>query len=241
MIIVRGEVVNKDEANVIIKKTENGFILTHTHNGEVFEFDKAKLEFFPDIAYLTKDVWGKSVMFWQSEIGHSRDGYSSICLRKKINMMQMQMAYAMVAVDDFGQAHLLVYGNAYIDGAADSITVDSSARETGCDIFERLIPSIDKFMKHSRAKVEALARFNAVDAISGLENQIDLLTSAVAVLMAEFPVEKRPAWWDSFVSVVETHSSNKLRGDEKAISNIEIEKSKAREVQNAFFAKLTNG
>lgn len=247
MIIVRGNLVQSEsEAAFVVEKTTNGFTIRAAGNEEVpFEFDATKLEFFPDIAYVARNIWGSPVLFWQSEIGHTRDGYSSICLRKKVSMGGvnggLQTSYAMFCVDDRGTSHILVYGDTLVVGdASDAIAIEPVA-ETGCDIFERMIPGIAEFMKHSRAKVEAIARFNAVDAISGLENQIDLLTSAVAVLMAEFPVEKRPAWWDSFVSVVETHSSNRLRGGEKAISNIEIEKSKAREVQNAFFAKLTNG
>lgn len=242
MIVIRGKKVDSAaDARVIVRKTASGFSVATQGDVAPFEFDASLLEFAPDIAYLTRNVWGVPTLFWQSEIGHTRDGYSSICLRKKINMSMMQSVYAMFAVEESGESHVLTYGDTYVDGDDIPVTVDENGTETGCDIFERLVPGIELFLRHSRAKVAAIARFNAIDAISGLENQIDLLSSAVALLMAEMPAEKKPAWWDRFASVVAANSSNNLRGENKGIDNVEVEKIKARETQNAFFAKLTGG
>lgn len=244
MIIIRGNRVGVEgDAQFILTQIPNGFVVLDKQSGQSFEFDKTKLEFAPDIAYLTRNIWGAPVLFWQSEVGHTRDGYSSICLRKKINMAAMQAAYAMFCVDELGDAHAIIYGDTFVEQTTDLVEfepVDGTA--TGCDLFEAKIPGIKAFMNYSRAKVAALARFNPVDAVSGLENQIDLLTAAVKLLIEEMPADKRPAWWPAFeVAALGDNASFAMRGIDNAIGNVEAEKVKARETQNAFFAKLTNG
>lgn len=255
MIFVRGKIASEAEAHYVVMKTASGYVIRFkqsknavTQEGEPasaldrqWEFDASKVEYAPDIMYVTRDIWGNGAVFWQSEIGHNRDGYASIGLRKKIRLDDLQSCFAMVAIEENGQHHMIVYGDVCVLDDVPVTVIPPETPGTGCDIFEANIPGVREFMKHSRAKVSALARFNAVDAISGLENQIDLLTSAVAALMAEFPADKRPAWWGQFEAVVAANSSNNLRGEQKGISNVEAEKVKAREIQNTFFTKLTNG
>lgn len=241
MIIIRGNKFDEaTNASFTIKQTEAGFLLTDQRSGKAFEFDKTKLEFHPDIAYLTNNIWGAPVLFWQSEIGHTRDGYSSICLRKKINLSALQSSYAMFCVDASGEAHAIVYGDTFVeDSVTPIVTVSVDGNETGCDLFERLIPGIDGFMKHSRAKVQALARFNAVDAIAGLEYQIDLLTAAVKALVDELPAEKKPSWWPQFEAAVLSNASFNLLNELKAVQKIDEEKAKARATQVAYYQQLT--
>lgn len=244
MIIIRGNKVSAEsDAQFVLTQTLNGFVVLDKQSGQSFEFDKTKLEFAPDIAYLTRNIWGAPALFWQSEIGHTRDGYSSICLRKKINMAAVQSAYAMFCVDGSGVAHAIIYGDTFVEQVTDSVELESvNGTATGCDLFEAKVPGIKAFMNYSRAKVAALARFNPVDAVSGLENQIDLLTAAVKLLIEEMPADKRPAWWSAFeTAALGDNASFAVRGISNAISNVEAEKVKARETQNAFFAKLTNG
>lgn len=243
MIIVRGNIVaDKAQAKNIVTATPTGFLIETPDDGVVFEFDKSKLEFAPDIAYLTKNVFNKPVLFWQSELGHSRDAYSSIALRKKISMTGMQAAHATFCVDSKGVAHVVIHGDTFIendDGTA--VIVGSDICVTACDIFQEKIPEIGDFMRHSRVKVQALARFNALDAVAGLEYQVDLLTAAVKALVSELPVEKRPEWWSAFEAAVTPNASYNLIGATKAVQNIESEKVKAREGQVEYFNKLTNG
>lgn len=243
MILIRGkEVASAEEARFIVTQTENGFIVRSNELGESFEFDKTKLEFYPDIAYLSRNIWGKPVMFWQSEIGHTRDGYSSICLRKKINLMSIQMSYAMFAVGSDGIPHALIYGDTYVESAKTKIVlIDENGTETGCDIFERLVPGVGQFMAHSRAKVQALSRFNAVDAIAAIELQMDLMATALKTLVAELPADKRPAWWGAFETAVMDNASFGRFGEEAVIPKIIEEKTKARTIQNDFYNKLGGG
>lgn len=243
MIFIRGkEVSSAEEAALIVSQTENGFIVRTNGLDDVFEFDKTKLEFYPDIAYLCRDIWGKPALFWQSEIGHTRDGYSSICLRKKVNMANLQSAYAMFAVGDDGIPHVLLYGSVFVESSKTKITlIDENGAETGCDIFERLVPGIGRFMAYSRAKVQALSRFNSVDAIAAMEWQMDLMTSALKTLVAELPADKRPAWWGDFETAVLGNASFNRFGEASVIPKITEEKVKARSVQNDFYNKLTGG
>lgn len=244
MIFIRGnEAVKKEDARFILTQTENGFIIQTNGLEDAFEFDKTKLEFFPDIAYLTKNIWGQPTLFWQSEIGHTRDGYSAVCFRKKINMGALQGAYAVFAVGADGIPHVVTYGDTFVENAKTKITlVSTEGTETACDIFERNIPSISQYMTHYRAKADALSRFNAVDSIAAMEWQIDLMASALKVIVAELPADKRPAWWGDFeTSVLGNASFSRFGGEAGVIPKITEEKAKARVVQNNFYDKLTGG
>lgn len=241
MIIVRGKIVaSKAEAKYAVKKTDVGIEIETLDSGCIFSFDLSKLEFMPDIAYLTLNIYGAPVLFWQSELGHTRDAYSSIALRKKIYMNDMQAAYATFCADSNGDAHVVVHGDTFIEGD-EGVVVGGEVNETAFDIFQRLVPGIEGFVKHSRAKVAALARFNALDAIAGLEYQVDLLTAAVKALVADMPAEKRPEWWEAFENAVTPNASYNLVSANKAIDVVESEKIKARQGQVEYFNKLTNG
>jgi hypothetical protein len=243
MIIIRGsKVATLEEAERSVRVSANGYVVTerqiHPDSPvQSFEFNRTLLEFVPDIMYVTKNIWGVPTPFWQSEIGHARDGYASIALRKKIAMARLQEVIAMVAAVEGGD-HLIVYGNVFVEDDSEVTVLGHDHVGTGCDIFEQFVPAIVPFLKHTRAKQNALARFNAVDAIAGLEYQVDLMTAALKALIAANPASK-PVWWDDFEAAVLNKESTGLVGIPKAIQVVGDEKAKARATQEAYFNELT--
>jgi hypothetical protein len=203
----------------------------------VFEFDRTKLEFFPDIAYLAFDLTGEFTLFWHYELWHSRDGVSSIGVRKLIAPWAIKSPLAILPIDAEGEVHLYSEKACFV--SADVETVAVPPETASFDAIKAYVPGILSYLAYCRAKGNALARFNPVDAAAAIEYQLDFVTAAVKHLMAQSAT--KPDFWEAFENAVDPLLSFDLVGKEKALSEFALEKEKTRRNQSAYFEELNRG
>ncbi|MDR1275820.1 MAG: hypothetical protein LBL72_05490 [Candidatus Accumulibacter sp.] len=237
MILLKDRKAESDQAEFLIAPTTNGFCIEHPASGKSFEFDKTKLEFFPDIAYLAFDLKGEFTLFWHYELWHSRDGVSSIGVRKLIAPSAIKSPLAILPIDAEGEVHLYSERACFAASDVESIAVPPGT--ASFDAIKACVPGILSYLAYCRAKGNALARFNPVDAAAALEYQLDFITAAVKHLMGASAT--KPDFWEGFENAVDPLLSFDLVGEEKALSDLVIEKAKTRQNQIAYFEELNRG
>jgi hypothetical protein len=239
MIYIRGEEVAEDKADFVITETREVFGI-RWKEGNSFEFKKPRVEFGPDIAYLVFNIHDEPTLYWKSETGHTRDGLSSLSARRLVSFSELQNVKILFFVGADLSAHCYVSGAVYVAASVSPVR-ELNERESPFTVASDEVPGIAGFLKYCSAKSAALSRFNAVDAIAGLEYQLDFLTTALQTLVAKIPEGERPEWWPAFEASVNGTKSYRLIGIEKALSEISVEKTKARETQIDYYTSLTNG
>jgi hypothetical protein len=240
MLLLKYSLPTEDDAEFVIEATANGFLIQHRPTGKSFEFDKTKLEFFPDIAYLTFDMHGEFALFWHFELWHSRDALSTVSVRKFITFNALRNPPVIIFIDAEGAAHLSSDEKCFVSTPGAEI-VAVPLENVSFDAVKAHIPGILPFLAYCRAKSRALSRFNPVDAAAGIEYQLDFVYSAVKWLMERLPDDQRPSFWASFTQAVDPSLSLDLIGEEKALTEIASEKSKTRQIQTNYYSELSGG
>jgi hypothetical protein len=238
MILLKAVENDPDKAEFIVDTRENGFYIEHCKSGQTFEFDKTKLEFFPDIAYLTFNQKGEFTLFWHFELWHSRDGASSIEVRKLIPPNAVKSPLMIFPIDEDMNVHLYSDRPCYTTGKGESIVIVPEDMAS-FDAIKENISGILPYLAYCRAKGNALARFNPVDAAAALEYQLDFVYMAVKHLMAQSAT--KPDFWNAFEREVDFLLSINMVGKEKALSEFVFEKGKTRQNQMNYFAELGGG
>jgi hypothetical protein len=236
IIINQNRIADAANASVQIVETVVGFDVTIS--GQTIQFDKSKLDFAPDAAFIDINEFGQIVMYWQSELGGTRDAVSSLIVRKRVN--PAHIAEVTILVEPNKTLHVLCQHDAYAMPATGTVVVErkASSNVSPRAIIQEHLPEMVAFSERNRIKLEAIGRFNPVDAVAGLEFQLDMLTAAVKALIAKLPEADRPTWWPEFEAAVLGNSSFGLLSENVAIARILEEKTKTRANQIDYYGKL---
>lgn len=239
-IIAKQIANNQEEAAVSLEKTNTGLRITAA-NGAFFDFDVSLVQFAPDIMYMVQATDGSIRHYWYSEIVESRDAFSAILARKRINDVHAIAAFVVESIEGEVVCHCAfrdaVYiGNSVIDK---EVIVDESVELMSVKI-KRHCPGLAQFFKRGEAKQKANGSFVAVDAIVAMEQQVDMLTKVVEILAGKLPAAERPVWLDAMFAAINDHSCVDVFGVERSINNIALEKAKGRSIQSAYFSTINN-
>ena len=236
---------NSVDARVRISKTEFGFVVEADDNYR-FEFDSRLVKTVPDMMFLNRDIFGNPAFTWLSETASCRDGYLSSRIRKRI-FNDTSMCVAVIAIDQDHVPHIYAMEAASFNDDLEYIEVGYFMDQEGAafgrsssEVMGHHIPSLSAFVKHCREKQLVVGKISETDSLMALETQVDLLTKALATVIARTP-GARPDWWDEFELAMMPHSSIPATpaGVTKMIGDAKDHKEKIRAIQAEYFAKVS--
>lgn len=115
-------------------------------------------------------------------------------------------------------------------------TVAANPKRFAMTIAADLYPELAHLQAAYKAKIDAMSQICIPDAVMALEQQVDLLTSAVLELFAALPTAQQPAWFAAVSSDLSQAGVQTLIPQDAMLANIVAVKTQVRGVQKAYLA-----
>lgn len=236
MIYISRKASNKEEANLILSRKNDGININMIIGGDTFgySFCFGDIDYSPEIVHLGFSISKGIYQFTGAECRESRSGLAFILETNSahcINSMSNIGALWVPKNKDEGiSAFFNGHCNVWLDGVNDSEYKVIENYYSSNKVFNDFIPESRDYFKRSDAKRNLLKKINELDSLAMIEAQLDLLTRYVLSGIGKEQLEN--AVKDRMVTTI--HDDNKL------VQTIQRQKDYLRKIQKEYLVERGN-